>query len=133
MNEIVLRHKEYVNLSIGRDVSQSVGQIISTINIIKIWIYFISLREKSSRLLKKNTRAGARGGAYSWGFSTHALPPPVTVAVFRIFWRLAQFRIFWQFPQLPHTIMNFLNILTFIFMHCKTFPVANCQKIQKIL
>ena len=133
MNEIVLRHKEYVNLSVGRDVSQSVGQIISTINIIKIWIYFISLREKSSRLLEKNTRAGAREGACPWGFNTHALPPPVTVAVFRIFWRLAQFRIFWIFPQLPHTIMNFLNISTFIFMHCKTFPVANCQKIQKIL
>jgi hypothetical protein len=70
MNEIVLRHKKYVNLSIG----QSVGRIISTINIIKIWIYFISLREKSSRLLEKNTRAGARGGACPWGFSTHALP-----------------------------------------------------------
>ena len=63
MNEIVLRHKEYVNLSVGRDVSQSVGQIISTINIIKIWIYFISLREKSSRLLEKKYASGrTRGG-----------------------------------------------------------------------
>ena len=74
MNEIVLRHKEYVNLSVGRDVSQSVGQIISTINIIKIWIYFISLREKSSRLLEK-IRERAHAGERTRGDLAHTLYP----------------------------------------------------------